>query len=62
MADRDLQELLTAGSEELGVEYKAWMDTSDAEVRAKLARHFAALSNLGGGYPILGVDNTTRVP
>lgn len=62
MADRDLQELLTAGSEELEVEYKAWLDTSDAEVRAKLARHLAALSNLGGGYLIFGVDDASRVP
>jgi hypothetical protein len=39
MADSDLEALVTAGSEELDVEYKAWMDTSQNEVRAKLARH-----------------------
>jgi class 3 adenylate cyclase len=40
-----LSELVAGKSEDLGVEYKAWMDTSQPEVRAKLARHIAALSN-----------------
>jgi len=38
------------------------MDTSQNEVRAKLARHLAALANHGGGYLIFGVDDTTRKP
>jgi hypothetical protein len=50
VADIDLEILLTAKSEALDVEYKAWMDTSAPEARAKLARHLAALSNNGGGY------------
>ena len=49
----DLVELVAGGSEDLGVEYKAWMDTSLNEARAKLARHIAALSNHGGWLPDL---------
>ncbi len=62
MPDSDLAVLVTAGSEDLDVEYKAWMDTSQNEVRAKLARHLAALANHGGGSLIFGVDDTTRKP
>ena len=62
MAESDLSELVAGKSEDLGVEYKAWMDTKDTEVRAKLARHIAALANHGGGYLIFGVDDTTRMP
>jgi hypothetical protein len=39
MPSSDLSELIAGKSEDLGVEYKAWMDTSQPEVRAKLARH-----------------------
>jgi hypothetical protein len=42
MANSDLAELITAKSEALEVEYKAWTDTSVAEAGAKLARHLAA--------------------
>jgi predicted HTH transcriptional regulator len=62
MADLDFTDLITSGSEDLDVEYKAWMDTSQQEVRAKLARHLAALANHGGGYLIFGVDDATRKP
>ncbi|WP_108521313.1 helix-turn-helix domain-containing protein [Bradyrhizobium algeriense] len=62
MPESDLSELVAGRSEDLGVEYKAWMDTSQAEVRAKLARHIAALANHGGGYLIFGVDDKTRQP
>lgn len=62
MADRDLQELITAKSEALEVEYKARMDTSAVQSKAKLAWHLAALSNHGGGYLIFGVDDQSRAP
>src|SRR5258708_4030342 len=62
MPDSDLAALITAKSEALEVEYKSWMDTSAAEVRANLARHIAALSNHGGGYLIFGVSDKTREP
>src|SRR5260370_14409827 len=62
MPESDLSELVAGRSEDRGVEYKAWMDTSQPEVRAKLARHIAALANHGGGYLIFGVDDKTRQP
>lgn len=58
----DLSPLIGAKSEDLGVEYKAWMDTSDSGARAALARHLAALHNHGGGYLIFGVDDKTKAP
>src|SRR5579872_3879897 len=62
MPSLDLLDLLAATNENLGLEFKAWMDTRDGEVRAKLARHIAALANHGGGYLIFGVDDQTRKP
>ena len=62
MVSVDLSDLLAGTNENLGVEFKAWMDTRDGEVRAKLARHLAALANHGGGYLIFGVDDKTREP
>jgi hypothetical protein len=58
----DLSELVSGRSEDLGVEYKAWMDTNDNGNRANLARHIAALANHGGGYLIFGINDTTREP
>ncbi|WP_041358003.1 AlbA family DNA-binding domain-containing protein [Methylorubrum extorquens] len=39
------------------VEYKNWLDLSDKEVRAKLARHICALANFGGGWLVFGVED-----
>jgi hypothetical protein len=62
MASVDLSDLLAGTNENLSIEFKAWMDTREGEVRAKLARHIAALANHGGGYLIFGVDDKTRKP
>lgn len=62
MAESELAALIVAKSEALEVEYKAWMDTSLPEAKAKLARHLAALANHGGGYLIFGVDDKTKIP
>lgn len=62
MASLDLIDLLAGANENLGIEFKAWMDTRNHEARAKLARHIAALANHGGGYLIFGVDDKTRKP
>lgn len=62
MPSLDLLDLVAGTNENLGVEFKAWMDTRDGEVRAKLARHIAALANHGGGYLIFGIDDRTRKP
>ncbi|MCW6509876.1 AlbA family DNA-binding domain-containing protein [Lichenifustis flavocetrariae] len=53
---------MSGKSEDLSVEYKAWMDTTQGPVRAKLAKHIAALANHGGGYLIFGVDDKSRLP
>lgn len=62
IAVSDLTDLIAGANENLGVEFKAWMDTGQAEHRAKLARHIAALANHGGGYLVFGVDDKTRKP
>lgn len=36
------------------IELKEWLDLNDALVRAKIARHLAALANHGGGWIIFG--------
>lgn len=58
----DLSDLIAGGNENLGVEFKAWMDITAPENRAKLARHIAALANHGGGYLVFGIDDRTRKP
>jgi hypothetical protein len=62
MAESDLSELVSSRSEDLSIEYKAWLDTRDPAARAKLAKHIAALCNHGGGYLAFGVDDKTRAP
>lgn len=62
MARMDLGELLGGDGEDLGVEYKAWLDLASQETRAKLAKHLAALANHGGGFIVIGVDDTARLP
>ena len=41
----ELQELVDAPRERLDVEYKAWLDLTDRETSAKLAKHLCALAN-----------------
>ena len=41
--------------EEPDIEYKAWLDLSAPEARAKIAKHLCALSNFGGGWLVFGV-------
>ncbi len=62
MPDSELSDLLSSKSEDLSVEYKAWLDTRDPATRAKLAKHFAALCNHGGGFLVFGVQDQTRAP
>jgi predicted HTH transcriptional regulator len=59
MTVSQLQDLVDAPNETLGVEYKSWLDMNNHVVRADVARHIAALSNHGGGYIVLGFDDTT---
>lgn len=57
MDNPELLELVDTPRERLDVEYKAWLDLNDDETRAKLARHFCALSNYGGGYLVFGIND-----
>jgi hypothetical protein len=52
-----LTALVERKTEEPDVEYKSWMDLSDAENRAKIAKHICGLANFGGGYIIFGVND-----
>ena len=50
-----LQDLVDAPRERFEVEYKAWLNLKDMEVRAGLAKHLCALANHGGGYMVFGI-------
>ena len=52
----DLQPLVDHPREELAVEYKTWLDLSQNEGKATLAKACIALANHGGGFLILGFD------
>ena len=52
-----LQELVDAPIERLHVEYKAWLDLRDSEVKADLAKHLCAIANHGGGFVVFGIAN-----
>jgi len=45
IAVSDLTDLIAGANENLGVEFKAWMDTGEAEHRAKLARLLISAEN-----------------
>jgi hypothetical protein len=46
--------LLTDPHEDLNVEYKCWLDLSDQESKAVLAKAMIALANHGGGFVVIG--------
>ena len=51
---RELQPLISEPREELGVEYKHWLDLKTNEHKATLAKAAIALANHGGGFIIIG--------
>ncbi len=59
-----LQQLITYPQESLEVEIKSWMNLTDNNVKAKIAKHLIALANHGGGYLIFGFkeENGVWVP
>jgi predicted HTH transcriptional regulator len=59
VAFAELQELVDAPNETLGVEYKSGLDLNNHEARADIARHIAAIANHGGGYIVFGFDDLT---
>jgi len=54
----ELQELVDAPRERSDVEYKAWLDLTDRETSAKLAKHLCALATFGGGSWCSGSTTT----
>jgi hypothetical protein len=52
---QDLQPLVTEPREDLGAEYKDWLDLSTNEHKATLAKAAIALVNHGGGFIVLGL-------
>jgi hypothetical protein len=59
----ELQELVRTPREDLDIELKQWMDMSDKNVQAKLAKELLALRNHGGGYLVIGFkDEHPPVP
>jgi predicted HTH transcriptional regulator len=52
----DLQELLARPREALDIEIKGWLDLSDNNQRADLAKAILAIANHGGGFVIMGLD------
>ncbi|RJP65761.1 MAG: hypothetical protein C4535_14555 [Comamonadaceae bacterium] len=61
--NEDLQELVRSPREDMNIELKRWMDLSDKNVQAKLAKELIALHNYGGGYLVLGFkDEHPAVP
>ena len=57
----ELQELVDRPNETLEVEYKEWLDlVDDAEARADLARHLAAMANYGGGTIVIRITDDMK--
>ena len=55
----DLQPLVSEPREDLAVEYKTWLDTTEERSKATLAKACIALANHGGGFLVLGFDEQT---
>ncbi|MBL8649634.1 MAG: putative DNA binding domain-containing protein [Sphingopyxis sp.] len=51
----DLMPLLSEPREDLGAEYKGWLDLTQNEHKALVAKAAIALANHGGGYIIIGM-------
>lgn len=49
-----LRELVEHPREDLSVEYKGWLDLSNEQDRAVLAKALLCLANSGGGYVVIG--------
>jgi hypothetical protein len=61
--NEELQELVRTPREDLDIELKQWMDITDKNVQAKMAKELLALRNHGGGYLVIGFkDEHPAVP
>lgn len=56
---QELEPLVAEPREDLGTEYKDWLDLTRNEHRATLAKAAIALVNHGGGFITLGFEETT---
>lgn len=56
LLDSDLQELLSRPRETLDIEIKGWLNLSDPNQRADLAKAIIAIGNHGGGFVVIGLD------
>lgn len=56
-SDPYISDLVDSRLERPDVEYKAWMDLTSPEVKAKVAKHLCALANHGGGFLIFGISD-----
>jgi hypothetical protein len=52
--ERRLQDLVALPREDLGVELKGWLDLTNGEHAADLAKALLALANSGGGFVLIG--------
>ena len=61
---RQLERLLQYPNEDLDKEYKNWLDLSDRDGQANLAKALIAIANHGGGYVIIGYsdENSILIP
>lgn len=55
---RDLEPLVSEPREDLAIEYKRWLDLNSNKHRAVLAKACIALVNHGGGFLVLGFEET----
>lgn len=54
-----LDELINEPRETLDVEVKTWLDLSNPDHRAIIAKEIIALANHGGGFLVIGFDERT---
>jgi len=59
---RHLAELLLDPRERLDVEFKGWLDLGTEEHKATLAKALMALANHGGGFLVIGFDESATGP
>jgi hypothetical protein len=57
-----LAQLLANPQETLAVEFKNWLDPTNADHRPKIAKELLALANHGGGYLIFGFEDKSMQP
>ena len=57
----DLQPLISEPREDLATEYKNWLDLTQEEHKATLAKSCIALANHGGGFLVIGFEEQANL-